>query len=245
MKIFSTLFALLTLAVASAQPIADRTETNCDGESRSVYEVTGTGQSIIVASKGFDCSICISQADNVAAFANDNIGVVQVWGAMRYTYSSATPDCDDVNNWDNTHAWSNVFSFPDPSGYWSGNGTPFYQVIDPTTLEIAYSGSNFTNASLTALGLTTLSTADIIREEGLSINGDGEYLNVQFWGNKTGQAQMDVYNIVGQKIEHYPFEVNAGANVFALPFPAKDGIYIANISLSNGQKIALKFMSYK
>lgn len=245
MKTISTLIALLTFAFVSAQPINDRTETNCDGESRSVYEVTGTGMSIIVASKGFDCSICISQADDVAAFANDNIGVVQVWGAMKYLYSGATADCDDVNNWDNTHAWSNVFSFPDPSGYWASNGTPFYQVIDPTTVEIAYSGSNFTNASLTALGLTSLSTADIIREEGLSVNGDGEYLNMQFWGNKTGQAQMDIYNIVGQKIENYTFEINSGSNIISLPFLSKDGIYIANISLSNGQKIALKFMSYK
>lgn len=245
MRILFTLIAAALCIIASAQPIDDRTETDCDGESRSVYEVTETGMSIIVASKGFDCSVCVSQADDVAEFANDNIGVVQVWAAMKYLYSNATPDCGDVNTWDNTHSWSNVFSFTDESGYWASNGTPFYQVIDPSTLEIAYSGPNFTNASLTALGLTTLSNSAIIREEGLRVNADGENLNIQFWGNKLGVADMEVYNIVGQRMEKYTFDIKSGSNILSLPFISKDGIYISNIALNNGQKISLKFMSYK
>ena len=170
----STLLAIALSAMAFGQAIDDRTETNCEGESRSVYDIAATGMPIIVASKGFDCSICISQANEVAEFANENVWSIQVWGAMKYTYSSAIPDCDDVNAWVDTHSWDNVFSFPDPDGHWAWLGTPYYQVIDPSTLEIAYEGPNFTNATIIAQGLTTLRTSNIIREDGLMLAANGE-----------------------------------------------------------------------
>lgn len=238
----SFLLVLIFTGFSFGQAIDDRTETNCNGEMRNVYEVAAEGIPIIVASKGFDCSICVSQADEVAEFASENAWSIQVWGAMKYTYSSATPDCDDVNNWVITHNWDNVFTFPDPDGYWASFGTPYYQVIDPLTLEIAYDGPNFTNATNIAQSLTTLRTSNIIRKDGIMLSANGENLFIQFSASEGSKAVVEVFDIVGRQVGEYPLTIIPGSNTFTIPFDENYGIYLANIHL-DGQSISTKFIN--
>lgn len=220
MKVFTSCILLLLTTCIFGQ-IDDRTETNCQGESRSIYEVGDAGLPLLIASKGFDCGICQNQADEVAEFAASHQGMVEVWGALTYTYSSAIPTCTQVNNWVQTYFWEDVFSFPDTEEFWLESGTPRYYVINPFTHEIAYEGPSFNTASSVSLSLVTTSTVDDDYLD-LDIYYDGEAVRISSENNLTGT--LEILNVVGQKV----FMETVGANdVISFNPTLGDGIYIA------------------
>lgn len=230
MKTIPTLLFLFLLIGSSAQ-VADRTETDCNGESRSVYQVGDEGKPLLVASKGFDCGNCIAQADDLALFAAQNSGSIEVWGAMTYTYSSATPTCTQVNNWSQTYNWDEVFSFPDVDEYWLAFGTPRYYVIHPQTRIAVYEGSSFSAASNAALELAlTTSLEDPDYENKISIFHDGRTLFLNIEVPMTGVLR--VYNLVGQEVFSHRISSNQG-NRFSVGFSANEGIYIASFQSGN------------
>jgi hypothetical protein len=223
LKTYTTAVLLTMMASLSAQ-VADRTETNCEGESRSVYQVGEEGKPLLVASKGFDCSICQGQADDVALYAAQNAGVVEVWGAMTNVYSSNLPTCTQVENWSQTYNWEEVFAFADAEEYWLEFGTPRYYVIHPMSHKIVYEGSSFSTAGATALSLTTTS----VDEEGqleMNIYHDGEALNLLSSDSETWN--FEVFNLVGQLVHSQIIRTQAGERI-RIPFEGNRGIYIAS-----------------
>jgi hypothetical protein len=127
--------------------------TDCNGATQSVYEVLGTGKVLLVASKGLDCSICMSQAPANETYAAANNGRVVVWGAMSKRYSQNAPTCMELNNWKNSYNWNNIFMFVDADKNFEGQGYPTYYVITPVDSTIYYTGNSFTNASAKATAL--------------------------------------------------------------------------------------------
>lgn len=228
----------LVLATPLIGQIADRTETNCDGESLSIYEVGDMGMPLIVASKGFDCTICHSQADNVRDFANANEDLVAVWAAMTNTYSSAIPTCGELANWSSTYNWGeSIFAFIDETEYWLELGTPRYYVIHPATREIAYEGSSFSTATSTALGLITTSAEEFSERSNLKIYQTGNELTVENPDQMEGELR--IYSITGKQV--FSVMLNQGTDRFFLQGGLDNGIYIASW-VSEGVQSTIKFV---
>ncbi|MCZ4409540.1 T9SS type A sorting domain-containing protein [Cryomorphaceae bacterium 1068] len=237
MKHFFTLILIALSAVATAQ-VDDRTETNCDGNMRSIYQVGDEGLPLIVASKGFDCSICISQADDVKEFADANEGIVEIWGAMTFLNPSSTPTCGNVAEWNSTHSWGEtIFSFADVDEFWFVGGTPRYYVIHPSTREIVYQGSSFSTASTTALGLGTTNTDNAIDDGDFQVYQRNTGLVVKKPATLSGELR--IFNIVGQEV--FSTILNSETEQSILDFAPSEGVYISSF-YSEGLQLSTKFI---
>jgi hypothetical protein len=237
MKHLYTLILLISTIPSNAQ-VADRMETNCEGESRSIYQVGDGGLPLLVASKGFDCGNCQNQADDVIEFAQANTGTVQVWAAMINLYSSATPTCQNISNWNSTYSWNEtIFSFLDLDEHWLLTGTPIYYVIHPSTREIVYQGSNFSIASSTALSLSTTSVSNEMRNGGFRVYQGDRGIVVTKPSDLKGELR--IFNIVGQEV--FSALLTAETDKLALNFKPIDGIYIGSI-YSKDVRLSTKFI---
>ncbi|MFT6997216.1 MAG: hypothetical protein ACJAQ4_000966 [Cryomorphaceae bacterium] len=229
---------LLVFTISSVAQVSDRTETNCEGESRSIYQAGDEGLPLLVASKGFDCGICQNQADDVIEFAQANTGNVEVWAAIINLYSSAIPTCQNIANWNSTYSWDEtIFSFLDLDEHWLLTGTPIYYVIHPSTREIVYQGANFSTASSTALSLGATSVSDEMRNESFRVyQGDrGIVVNKPLKLN----GELRIFNIVGQEV--FSALLTAEKDQFTLNFNPIDGIYISSF-YSTGIRLSTKFI---
>lgn len=237
MKHFFTLMLFVFSLVCVAQ-VDDFTETDCEGNMRSVYQVGDEGLPLLVASKGFDCGICQSQADDVLEFAQDNSGTVEVWGAMLNLYSPATPTCQNIDTWNSNFSWDEtIFSFLDLDENWFVGGTPRYYVIHPSTREIVYQGSSFSTASSTALGLSTTNTEDGLENGNFQVYQSNGGIVVNKSANLKGELR--IFNIVGQEV--YSTILNAESDQLVLNFSPIEGIYISSF-YTEGTQLSTKFV---
>lgn len=232
MKSTFTILLALSTTLAFGQ-VEDYVHTDCEGETRSVYDVGESGLPLLVASKGFDCSICIFSADDVVEFANDHVGQVEVWGAMTFKYSSATPTCDEVQQWNSQHDWGeNIFTFPDVDENWRLIGVPRYYVVHPTTHEIEYEGSSFTTATSTALSIGVITnTNDFENNLEFSIFQSQNGLAIRKEADISGTLR--IFNIVGQEV--YAQILNQGADLELINAAFTEGVYISTIYSDEGE----------
>ncbi len=238
MKTYAILSLFFFAFLTGYGQIENRTETNCSGESRSVYDVGDSGKPLIVASKGFDCGICQNQASAVKTWADNNADVVEVWGAMTFTYNSSAASCDDVNNWNSTHGWNeNIFSFPDQDEFWFDLGTPRYYVIHPETHEVEYMGSSFNTATGIALELTTLSTDDLSETVEFKVWQSQEGVVVELEESLSGELR--IFNLLGQQVFNQTLRLNE--NRMVIPFSENEGIYILSLQTNSGEVTARRF----
>lgn len=239
MKTLYTFLGILFTLLSQAQ-VENRTETDCEGNSQSIYEILESGKPLIIASKGLDCSICMGEATNLANFANNQPNIA-IWGAMLYLYQNQDPDCASIESWENSYGWDNIFSFPDIEEFWTGQGAPTYHVIDPSTAEIVYSGGFFSSASNTALGLITVGLEDENRQPSFTLFSNSGILNIEINSFSNGPGKIEVYNILGQKVFSNDLYIKNGENKFRRGFNENSGIYIANFEL-NGITYSKKFL---
>jgi hypothetical protein len=148
-----TLYFSILMLFGSA--LYSQSYTDCAGNSEDLMAVLATGKPVLIASKGFDCSICVSQAPSIGQWASNN-PQVRVWGAMTFAFNAgATPNCNQTNTWISTHGWQDVFTFIDASRDYFMSGTPRYYVYDPVSGQEIYDGFSFTQASQAALGVAS------------------------------------------------------------------------------------------
>ncbi|MEQ8624221.1 MAG: T9SS type A sorting domain-containing protein [Vicingaceae bacterium] len=154
----STSFSL----VAIAQP-SNATVYDCDTNSRTIYDVLGTGKSIIVLSKGVDCSICRNAAPGWQTWASNNKTEVEVWGAITYLYnqSNFSPPCTATNKWINDFSWTDIFTFADSSRDWYQSGTPRYYVYSAIDSTITYQGGSSSAARSNAIAQSTVGLSNV------------------------------------------------------------------------------------
>jgi hypothetical protein len=228
MKYLSLILMIIFTGMGFAQ-IPDRTQTNCDGESRSVYAVGEEGKPLIIASKGFDCSICMNHADDLISLAKEYQDLIEVWAAMTFTYSPNVPNCGDLVSWESQHGWSDlIFSFIDQEEYWLGTGTPKYIVIHPETHEIAYSGSSFGNAFNVASDLAPMNAENVDTSQNFDIIPLGGSLRIQWKGKSQIKGSLWIFNIVGQRIQETNLVLDAGTSV-DIRFNGNPGVYMATL----------------
>jgi hypothetical protein len=148
MKTLFTL-ALISLSLGSYA----QSYTDCSGNSETLNQWLSAGTPVIVASKGVDCSICMSSAPAVGTFASST-PQVRVWAAMTYRYSNQDASCAQVNQWISSYGWSDVFAFADVTEAFKGSFFSRY-IVYALDGSVAYDGPNFTTAGNTALGLVS------------------------------------------------------------------------------------------
>ena len=240
MKTFYTFLGILFAFVAQAQ-VEDRTETDCDGNSQTIYEILETGKPLIIASKGLDCSICMGQADDLATFANNQPNIA-IWGAMFYLYADEQADCPSVGSWVDTYSWENIFAFQDLEEFWAGEfGAPTYTVINPTTTEIVYSGGSFNTASNEALGLISVGLEEEFDKESFILFTKNGNLHIQINSSISGNGKIEVFNILGQDVFSKNFRLKESELILQTPFNQNSGIFIANLEI-NGNTYSKKFL---
>ena len=216
----------------------NRTVEDCNNNGNSIYDVLASGKALIVASKGFDCSICVNRAPAWGAWATNNQQQVAVWGAMTNTYSSSIPSCNMLNNWVSTHGWSDIYTFIDSSQYFFATGTPRYLVYSPVDSSLIYQGSN--DAQARNLALNASQTGLSLRQN-RSLEGINFFINkgsLHFSGVPAENILVEIYNLTGQKEKVQ--KVSKDNAVLPLNDLAK-GIYLMRLS-SKGQAITRKIV---
>ncbi len=224
-QIYLFLFAIASLSL-NAQ-VADRMVEDCNTNQSSIYQVLASGKPLIVASKGFDCSICVNQAPGWGTWASNN-PQVQVWGAMTNTYSSNIPTCNQVSSWVSSYNWSNIYTFIDSSEYFFEFGTPRYLVYDPADSSLAYVGGSASTARSTALGLVT---NNVSLKENTFEDIQFYYKNgtLNFMKVPEGNTLIEIYNLTGKKERVFTLRRDHKS------FPLSDlpkGIYLMRLSNS-------------
>jgi hypothetical protein len=230
MKNFYTLLILLVSLPGFTQ-VADRTETDCNNTSQSIYGVLGTGKALIVASEGLDCSICQGKAPGLQNWAAANSAKVQVWGAMTFTYNNNTPTCAQVSNWVNTYNWTSVFTFVDNNEFYFQSGTPIYWVYSPadSTRSGPYGNENVAYQAALDAALPDVSAPQYALKDVNHYTNE----NTLFLGNLPQQPlQLKLLGLSGQIIKSVTLEEN-NAQIAIANLPA--GIYLVNLNLKGAQ----------
>jgi hypothetical protein len=235
--IFMLLYVVITTPLIAQ--INNASYTDCYGNSESIYGWLGQNQVLVIASKGLDCSICMSHAPNVQNFADAQQGRIRVWGAMNYKYSMNVPNCTQINNWKTTYLWNNIFMFIDSNDDWEGQGYPTYYVISPFDSSIIYEGVNWNDASGIAIQL-----ADSLGLNTNILNHNNEEKNIHAYLYR-GQLYVDlaenfsekeinisVMDITGKQIINS--RKNVSKNIDLLVIPVEQvrvgGIYMLHIT---------------
>lgn len=227
-KLYLALF--LGASIALSAQVADKTVTDCNSTTKSIYAALATGKPLVVASKGFDCSNCRSTAAALQNWAAQNPNV-EVWGAMTYNYSSNTPMCSDVSAWVGQYNWNNIFSFIDDTRHWYKFGTPRYYVYDPSDSTIAYEGSSQSSALSTAAGLvSTVSQVEVAKKE-FSVSASGATLSL--FNLPQGQTTVQVVSLTGNVVKTINFNAPADVEKVSLD-KFSVGIYLVNVQNKSG-----------
>jgi hypothetical protein len=237
MKKFLTVLLSLSLLILQGQ-VMDRTVEDCNNNSNSIFNILASGKALIIASKGFDCSICVNRAPGWGTWATANKQQVEVWGAMTNTYSSAIPSCNMVNTWISTHGWADIYTFIDSSQYFFATGTPRYLVYSPVDSSLIYQGGSDSQAR------TLASNAS---QTGLSLSHNSILESISFFINKRSvhfssmpaeNVLVEIYNLTGQKEKRE----NLSKDNAVLPLnDLAKGIYLMRLS-SKGQAITRKIV---
>jgi hypothetical protein len=231
MKQLYTLAFLLLFSGALFAQVPNYSHTDCNGMTRTVWGELQSGKPLLVASHGLDCSICASQAGSMQNWAAANSSV-NVWGAMVRLYSG-TADCGQVNNWNNTHNWNDVWSFVDSNEDWLNVGAPRYYVINPMDSTLAYEGTSFAQASSTALSL--VNSVGIDEEEPLKFALTKNRIVIS---DIQSDATITIHDLTGRTL----FETNVrtgGSQEFYFNNSLHSGIYLVTTH-SNGKASTLK-----
>ncbi len=227
---------LLGASIALSAQVADKTVTDCNSTTKSIYAALATGKPLVVASKGFDCGNCQNTAAALQSWASQNPGV-EVWGAMVNLYSSSTPTCANVTSWVNTYSWTNIYTFLDDTKHWFKFGTPRYYVYDPADSTIAYEGSSQSTALSTAAGLvSTVSQSEIEKKEFSLSASNG---SVSLFNLPQGPITIQVVSLTGNVVKTVNFNSPAALEKVVLDkFSA--GIYLVNVQNKSGFRTVRK-----
>lgn len=241
-KVLLLLFAFMGFGVY-AQKIANESYTDCNGNTQDVYSILATGKVLVIASKGFDCSICKSHAANYESFISQNSATIAGWGAMVNVYSSATPTCSDINSWNNTYGWNSIFSFLDANKDYLVSGTPRYYVVIPADSTVVYNGGNFNTMQQTALQYaSSISIEEDAYFGDLKVFRQNDAIALQTSASMSNNTSVILYNITGQQ-EQVWTELELGQSGYRLTLNKNlnSGVYLLRLN-SNGKEVTKKLV---
>ncbi len=240
-KLYITLFSFFLLTTSSLAQVQNQTVTDCNSLTKDMYSVLTTGKVLVVASKGFDCSICKSKAPGLQSWAASHKLSIEVWGAMTYTYNSNTPNCSNVNSWKSSYGWNDIFTFVDANRTWYGAGTPQYFVYDPADSTLAYQGFSESTARTTAQNLSNPSIG--IQEVKISqktffISQSDGYL--QLHNLPSEPVDVQIFDLTGKVVKSQKVSVNGDIMRVSIT-NFKSGLYLVKVKGSGRFEKVKKF----
>ncbi|MEQ9262568.1 MAG: T9SS type A sorting domain-containing protein [Owenweeksia sp.] len=240
-KLYFSLLFLLSVSLASSQVVQNETVTNCNNNSKSIYTTLSSGKVLVIASEGFDCSICRSKAPGLQSWAAQNVTSIEVWGAMTYTYSGNTPTCTDVSSWKNSYSWNDIFMFIDSGRKWFGAGTPQYFVYSPQDSTLAYQGFSETTARSTAENL--VATIGIHEQEAIApffVNQGEGFIQLNNLPPSTIQFQL--FDLTGKAVKTQIISNQFGEAFKINITEMKRGLYLVKVKNGKGFEAVKKVM---
>ena len=230
---------MISFAISAQVPLTG-SFTDCNNTSKDIQNTLGTGKAIIIAHKGVDCSICISQAPSLQTWAAQNTTKVEVWTALTWKYNpmSFSNACNTTNAWVARYSWNDIFTFPDSQRQFISSSTPRYYVYSPVDSSIAYNGTNRNTAYSTALQLSAVGVAENILKEKLNVNLRGKELSVV---NSLDQLiELNIYSIQGSLLKsatitnQTSIDLNTiSSGVILLRFTTADAIFNQKLLLQD------------
>ena len=240
-KILLALFAVMAFG-AYAQKVPNASYTDCNGNTQDIYSVLATGKVLMIASKGLDCSICMSHAVDYESFISANDATIAGWGAMVYNYQQTSPTCANINSWNAAYGWNKIFSFVDANKDFLMSGTPRYYVINPADSTEVYSG-NYNTAKQTALQYA--SSISIDEEEyfgDLKVFRQNDAIALQTSVNIANNSTVILYNITGQQEQVWSeLELDQSGYRLTLNKSLNSGVYLLRLT-SNGREVTKKLV---
>lgn len=190
--------AILLIIILGISGLSAQTYTDCNNQTESKAQWINAGTPLLVASKAFDCSICVSRAPSMGNWAANNQNV-RVWGAMTYTYDpGGTPSCSEVANWVSNHGWQGVFTFVDANRDFFQSGTPRYYVYEPISGMEVYNGFNFNQAAQVALSYVNTVSIDEEEQASWSVSRTRNGLLIH---NLRTNADYRILDITGKVVQ--------------------------------------------
>lgn len=238
-KIYNLLvLAVFAIAPAMAQ-VENITETSCDAESRTLYDVLDSGKAVLVASDGFDCGICMNHAQDVVEIADAYEGKLEVWAGMVNIYSMEETTCENIDGWRTTFEWDNIFMFLDQDENWFLGGTPVYYLIHPDTKEIYYQGSSMpqVKAAVAAVIGYGLSVDETSIEEAFNFSIANNQIHLNATTNLAQEAAFALYDINGRLLFQENISLNKGQNTVSVNISERlsSGIYLGVVETKAGK----------
>lgn len=232
-KIILSTLASFSMIAAIAQAVPNATFTDCNSNTRSVYQALATGKVLLVANAGTNCSICMGHASQVGDLATNYMSTIEVWGSMT-TKTGGMTDCNTVNNWVSTYGWDDVFAFLDNNKYWFNTATPGFTVINPSDSTIAYQGSNWNTARSAAIAIA--STFDVKEENvitGVSVGPNEIFVEV----SNAVSGTFVMYDVTGKMVDKWQVQSNGLTIKLPLNKTPVSGIYILQIKIGDADVV--------
>ncbi len=243
------LILLKGITTFSQTTATDFTATDCNGNSHNLFTELNAGK-IIVLVWVMPCGACISDAkagyDAAQTFASTNPGRVIYWLVDDFGNST----CTTISSWANTNGipsanitvFGNAGNKIDEANF-GGSGMPHVVVAGGMNHKIYLnkkSGSNngtaITQAINQAITTGIIPNEEPIKKFKLSPNPANDKLKLECSANTTEISQIEIYNIIGEKIqtintEHY--FLNSDEIEIDLPNNLPKGNYLLQLRTEN------------
>lgn len=227
--LFLLVFTILFSSNAWAQIPSNYTATDCNSNSRSIHTQIGTtGKSVIVMSKGVDCSACRFSAPSWQTWASNpqNAAKVEVWAAMTYRYNpmSFSNPCGAINSWVSQYAWNDIYAFHDVNRDFLGPAMPRYYVYSAIDSTLIYNGSSSTTARNMAIQNSVVGIEELQALKAVSF----QIINQQLIIEKQNQTAVlfKIIDLSGRMVQS--FTVNQAQKTVDFSKYSK-GIYVVNM----------------
>lgn len=238
-KLISTSFAILLFTGLSAQIPLNYTATDCNNVTKNIHTTIGTtGKSVIVMSKGTDCSACRFSAASWQSWASQNTAKVEVWGAMTYRYNPMlfNNPCSTINAWTTQYSWTDVYAFNDTSRSFLGPAMPRYYVYSAIDSTIIYNGPNSTTARNLAVQNSVVGIEELNALKAVDIRVIDQQLVIRKQDNDL--VQLKIVDLQGRMIEDISFYHNQTTVDFN---GLSKGLYIVNLQ-NDGASYSTKIL---
>jgi hypothetical protein len=241
-KILLSIFITFVFGL-SAQKIPNASYTDCNGNTQDIYSVLASGKVLMIASKGLDCSICMSHASGYESFIDQNKATIAGWGAMVFNYKTDVPTCSEITSWNTTYGWNQIFSFADSNKDFLVSGTPRYYVVNPADSAVVYNGGNFNTAQQTALQYaSSISIKEKSYFADLKVFRQNEAIALKTSVSIANNSLAILYNITGQKEQVWSeFEASPSGYRLSLNKNLNSGVYLLRLT-SNGKEVTKKLV---
>jgi len=195
----------------------DMTETNCNGEKQSAYNVMSDGKPLMILWEGWDCGNCMAKGPNVSDYIIANKDKMHFWfafgGIGGGAKCGAASDNHAIASWVKSYSgfqYAHGFLDNDFSYIYGVHSLPHYTLVDPRTKKVVLishqnEGNDPWGRMVTASNnllkvVTNIEDQDILASIELFPNPVIDILNVKTAGVIKGDISIQILNSLGLEV---------------------------------------------